>query len=98
MGKFGPWHGQCPNKAMKTFYLLKLMLPFVLLPIAPGVLQFELARQGFLTGSEAFYAIVAQGVFTLGTIAWLGRLISRRQERGFLRMSCVSKKVFHQGR
>ncbi len=83
---------------MKTIYLLKTLLPLILLPIAPGVLQLELARQGFLTGNWAGYIIAAQGIFTLGTIAWVGLVITRQRQRAFVRMSCVSKKVFFQSR
>lgn len=82
---------------MKTLYLLKSLLPFIFLPVAPGVLQIELARQGFLTGSCAGYVIAAQGIFTLGTIAWLGLIIIRQRQKAFVRMSCVSKKVYFQG-
>lgn len=83
---------------MKTLYLLKTLLPFIFLPIAPGFLQIELARQGFLAGHWAAYVIAAQGIFTLGTIGWLGLTIIRQREKAFLRMSCVSKKVYFQGR
>lgn len=83
---------------MKTFYLIKWLLPFILLPIAPGILQLELAHQGFLTGMWALYLIAAQGVFTLVTIAWVAFVVSRRHAKAFLRMSCVSKKVYFQGR
>lgn len=83
---------------MKTFYLIKSLLPLIFLPVAPGMLQIELARQGLLTGSWAMVAIGAQGAFTLGTLAWLGFVIFRKQDKAFLRMSCVSKKVFFHGR
>ncbi|HEX4141504.1 MAG TPA: hypothetical protein VHY09_14240 [Candidatus Methylacidiphilales bacterium] len=83
---------------MKTFYLIKSLLPLLFLPVAPGVLQLELARQGLLTGSWAGYVIAAQGIFTLGIIAWLGLSITRQRQKAFLRMSCVSKKVYFQGR
>jgi hypothetical protein len=83
---------------MKTMYLIKSFLPLLFLPVAPGVLQLELARQGLLTGGWAACAIAAQGVFTLVILAWLGRQIMRQQEKAFLRMSCVSKKVFFKDR
>ena len=83
---------------MKTIYLIKSILPFIFLPVAPGMLQIELARQGLLTGGWAIFAIGAQGVLTLGTIAWLGFVIFRKQEKAFLRMSCISKKVYFHGR
>ena len=83
---------------MKTLYLLKTLLPFIFLPIAPGFLQIELARQGYLAGHWAAYVIAAQGIFTLGTIVWLGLVITRQREKAFLRMSCVSKQVYFQGR
>lgn len=93
------WHGRCLVKeSMKTFYLIKSLLPLFFLPIAPGMLQIELARLGFLTGSGTLYAVIAQGLLTMGTIAWLGYAIARKQEKAFLRMSCISKKVFFQGR
>jgi len=83
---------------MKTFYLIKTILPLIFLPVAPGMLQIELARQGFLTGGWALFSIGAQGFLTLGTIVWLGFIIFHKREKAFLRMSCVSKKVFFQGR
>jgi hypothetical protein len=83
---------------MKTLYLIKSVLPFIFLPIAPGVLQVELARQGLLTGPCAVYVIAGQGIFTLGTIAWVGIVILRQRPKAFVRMSCVSKKVYFQGR
>ena len=82
---------------MKTLYLVKTILPLLFLPVAPGMLQIELARQGFLTGGWGLFSIGAQGLFTLGTIVWLGFIIFRKREKAFLRMSCVSKKVFFQG-
>jgi len=83
---------------MKTIYVIKSFLPLLFLPVAPGVLQMELARQGLLTGSWAAFVIAAQGVFTLGILAWLGSQIVRQQQKAFLRMSCVSKKVFFKDR
>jgi hypothetical protein len=83
---------------MKTLYLTKYILPFIFLPVAPGVLQLELARQGYLTGTAAAYVIAAQGIFTLVTLGWLGITIIRQRQGAFLRMSCVSKKVYIQGR
>jgi hypothetical protein len=84
---------------MKTFYLIKSFLPFIFLPIAPGVVQVELERQGLLTyGSSAFYTVLVQIVFTLGVIVWLVHRAKRKNEtKEFLRMSSISKKVFHQG-
>ena len=79
-------------------YLLKSILPFLFLPVAPGVLQIELARQGLMTGNWAVSIIAAQGIFTLGIIAWLGLVITRKRQGAFLRMSCISKKVHFQGR
>jgi hypothetical protein len=85
---------------MKTFYLIKSFLPFVFLPIAPGVIQVELERRGLLTyGSSAFFTILMQVIFTLGIIVWLARVVNQKNKtKAFLRMSCVSKKVFYQGR
>jgi hypothetical protein len=83
---------------MKTLYLTKTLLPLLFLPVAPGVLQLELARQGLMTGNWAGLVIAAQGIFTLGLIAWLGLSITRHRQKPFLRMSCVSKKVHFQGR
>ena len=84
---------------MKTLYLIKSFLPFIFLPIAPGVVQVELERQGLLTyGSNDFLIILMQILFTIGIIIWLARVVNRKNEaKAFLRMSCVSKKVFHQG-
>jgi len=84
---------------MKTFYFIKSFLPFIFVPIAPGVVQVELQRQGLLTyGSSALFAVVMQIFFTLGIIVWLARAVNRKNKmKAFLRMSCISKKVFHQG-
>jgi hypothetical protein len=86
--------GAMEEASMKTIYVIKSFLPLLFLPVAPGVLQFELARQGLLTGTWAVYVIAAQGIFTLVILAWLGARIVRQQQKAFLRMSCVSKKVF----
>jgi len=85
---------------MKTFYLIKSFLPFIFLPIAPGVVQVELERHGLLTyGGSAFFAILTQIAFTLGIIVWLGhRMNKKNQTQAFLKMSCISKKVFHEGK
>ena len=87
--------------SMKTFYLIKSFLPFIFLPIAPGVVQVELQRQGLLSyGGSAYLAVLMQIIFTLGIIIWLTRAVGRKNEakaKAFLRMSCVSKKVFHHG-
>jgi hypothetical protein len=84
---------------MKTFYLIKSFLPFIFLPIAPGVVQVELERQGLLTyGGSAFLTVLMQIIFTLGIIVWLARAVNRQNEtKAFLKMSCVSKKVFYRG-
>jgi hypothetical protein len=84
---------------MKTFYLIKSFLPFIFLPIAPGMIQVELERQGLLTyGGSALLAVLMQVIFTFGIIVWLVRAVNRKnKEQAFLRMSCISKKVFHQG-
>jgi len=84
--------------SMKILYFTKTLLPLVFLPVAPGVLQLELAHQGLMTGYWADLIIVAQGFFTLGIIAWIGLSITRQRQKPFLRMSCVSKKVYHQNR
>jgi hypothetical protein len=86
--------------SMKTIYLIKSLLPFIFLPIAPGVVQVELQRHGALSyGSSAFYTILIQLIFTVGIIAWAAYSFNHRKEKKeFLRMSCVSKKVFHQGK
>ncbi len=83
---------------MKTVYLIKSVLPFIFLPVAPGMLQIELARQGLLSGGWALYVIAGQGIFTLATMVWLSIVIIRQRRTGFLRMSCVSKKVHFEGR
>lgn len=84
---------------VKTFYLIKSFLPFIFLPLAPGVVQVELERHGVLTnGNFAFFAVLMQTAFTLGIIAWLARVVNRKNTaKAFLRMSCISKKVFHKG-
>jgi hypothetical protein len=87
---------------MKTFYLLKSFFPFVFLPIAPGVVQVELERHGLLSyGAGAYLSISIQIAFTLAVIVWLvhsrQRAQTKEQVKAFLKMSCVSKKVFHGG-
>ena len=82
---------------MKILYVIKSLLPLIFLPIAPGMLQYELARQGLLTGDLAACVIAAQGLFTLGIIAWIAFTLLRQRQKAFLRMSCVSKKVFFEG-
>ena len=85
---------------MKTIYLIKSFLPFIFLPIAPGVVQIELERQGLLTSSSSVLCtILVQIVFTLGMIVWVTYKVPKKLEsKAFLKMSCVSKKVFHDGR
>jgi hypothetical protein len=85
---------------MKTYYFIKSILPYLFLPLAPGVVQVELARQGLLSSStDALIAFFMQVVFTLGIIVFLARTIHRRVDaKAFLRMSCVSKKVFYNGK
>lgn len=85
---------------MKTIYLIKSFLPFIFLPIAPGVVQIELERQGLLTSSSSVLCtILVQIVFTLGMIVWVTYKVPKKHEsKAFLKMSCVSKKVFHDGR
>jgi hypothetical protein len=75
-------------------------MPFVFLPIAPGVVQVELERHGLVSyGSGAFLSIFIQIVFTLGIIVWLAYMHNRKNRaNAFLKMSCVSKKVFYGGR
>ena len=84
---------------MKTIYLIKSFVPFLFLPLAPGVLQVELERQGLLTyGSSTFLTIVVQIAFTLALIGWFAHTFNKKtQTKAFLKMSCVSKKVFHNG-
>jgi hypothetical protein len=85
---------------MKTYYFIKSTLPYLFLPLAPSAVQIELARQGMLTtGPTGLLAFFMQIVFTLGIIVFLGRAIHRKNEsKAFVRMSCVSKKVFHEGK
>lgn len=86
--------------SMKTLYLIKSFLPFIFLPIAPGVVQVELERQGLLTyGSSAVITILVQVAFTFGiTLLIISRHNRKKEAKAFLRMSCISKKVFHQGK
>ena len=85
---------------MKTFYLIKSFLPFVFLPIAPGVVQVELERHGLLNYvGGAFFSLFIQIAFTLAIIVWLTHShFQKKQAKAFLKMSCVSKKVFYEGR
>jgi hypothetical protein len=82
---------------MKTIYLIKSFFPFLFLPFAPAVIQVELERQGLLHyGSSNFFTLLVQIVFTIGIIFWLARVVKRKnQTKAFLKMSCISKKVFH---
>jgi hypothetical protein len=84
---------------MKTIYLIKSFIPFLFLPLAPGVVQVELERHGLLTyGSATFLTIMVQIAFTFALIAWLAHTFNKKnQTKAFLKMSCVSKKVFHNG-
>ena len=91
--------GAPSDVSMKTYYFIKSILPYLFLPLAPGVVQVELARLGFTNGPTGFLAFFMQIVFTLGIIVFLVRAIHRKNEaREFLRMSCVSKKVFIHGK
>jgi len=84
---------------MKTIYLIKSFIPFLFLPLAPGVVQVELERYGLLTySSSALLTILVQIAFALALIAWLAHTLNKKNEtKAFLKMSCVSKKVFHNG-
>jgi len=84
---------------MKTIYLIKSIAPLIFLPLAPGMVQVELVRQGLLpySGGTIFSAAV-QILFTLGIIAWLVRgAKEKKQEKAFVKMSCISKKICHKG-
>jgi hypothetical protein len=85
---------------MKTFYLIKSCLPALFLPIAPGMVQVELARQGLLNyGSTAYFAVLMQILFTCGIVIWIAYTVNRKErKKAFLRMSCVSKKVHYNGK
>ena len=84
---------------MKTFYIIKSILPIICLPIAPGVIQVELQRQGLLSGNTSILiAILLQIIFTIVIVLWIARVIRLEHEaKAYLKMSCVSKKVFHEG-
>jgi hypothetical protein len=85
--------------SMKTIYLIKSFVPFIFLPFAPGVVQLELERQGLLShSSNTFFSLLVQIAFSAGIIVWLARTVKQKKEtKAFLKMSCISKKVFHQG-
>lgn len=87
------------RRSMKTFYLFKSFLPIICLPIAPGVLQVELQRQGFLGDNTGIViAVLLQLIFTVVMVLWVTRAIRREtEEKAYLKMSCVSKKVYHEG-
>jgi hypothetical protein len=84
---------------MKTIYLIKSFVPFIFLPFAPGVVQVELERQGLLShSSNTIFSLLVQIAFSAGIIIWLARTVKQKKEtKAFLKMSCISKKVFHQG-
>ncbi len=90
---------------MKTIYLIKSFVPFVFLPFAPGVVQVELERMGLLShgSGSTYFALLIQIAFSAGIVWWLVHTVKQKntttQEtaKAFLKMSCVSKKVFHNG-
>ncbi len=89
---------------MKTIYLIKSFVPFVFLPFAPGVVQMELERMGLLShgSGSTFFALLIQIAFSAGLVWWLVRTVKQNNTmnasaKAFLTMSCVSKKVFHNG-
>jgi len=88
---------------MKTIYLLKSFVPFVFLPFAPGVVQMELERMGLLShgSGSTYFALLIQIAFSAGIVWWLVRTVKQKNAasdtKAFLKMSCVSKKVFHNG-
>jgi len=84
---------------MKTIYLIKSIAPLIFLPLAPGMVQVELVRQGLLPYSGGtLFSVAVQILFTLGIIAWLVRGVKeKKQEKAFVKMSCISKKVCHKG-
>jgi hypothetical protein len=96
----GIWHDQCHSiPSMKTFYLIKSFLPFTFLPIAPGVVQVELVHQGIISyGTGILLTFLVQLALTLAVIIWITHQAHKRdQAQAFLKMSCVSKKVCHDG-
>jgi hypothetical protein len=88
---------------MKTIYLIKSFVPFVFLPFAPGVVQMELERMGLLShgSGSTYFALLIQIAFSAGIVWWLVRTVKQKNaataSKAFLKMSCVSKKVFHNG-
>ncbi len=85
---------------MKTIYLIKSFVPFVFLPFAPGVVQMELERMGLLShgSGSTFFALLIQIAFSAGLVWWLVRTVKQKTAaKAFLKMSCVSKKVFYNG-
>ena len=82
---------------MKTFYLIKPFLPFAFLPAAPGVIQAALSREGVLAPTGELLTITLQVIFTVGLFAWIAYTLNRKSTtQVFLKMSSLSKKVFHQ--
>jgi len=63
------------------------------------MVQVELVRQGFISGSNtAFMTILLQVALAFAVMAWVAHKAHRRNvATAFLKMSCVSKKVFHDG-
>ena len=84
---------------MKTFYLIKSFLPFTFLPIAPGLVQVELVHQGIISyGTGILITLLIQVLLTIAIVSWIAHKANQREQvQAFLKMSCVSKKVFHQG-
>ena len=85
---------------MKTIYLFKSVLPAMLLPFAPQVAQAELHRHGIATTTDGvWFMALLQILLAVGVAFWLlrSRPQPRKRNRAFLKMSCVSKKVYHDG-
>jgi hypothetical protein len=85
---------------MKTFYLIKSLSPFLFLLTAPRVLEAEMARQSFFAnGPSVVFNLVVQILFAIALFIWFSRVVKQKKESAaFLKMSCVSKKVFHDDR
>jgi len=80
--------------------LVRSLLPvFILMPLLFGLLRTEGERRGWVS-HETGIALMAMGQFFLGVgmLFWVARNLDRVEAlKKIIKMTCVSKKVFHQG-
>jgi hypothetical protein len=80
--------------------LARLLLPlFILIPLLLGFLRIEAERNGWISHEIGTSLMaLAQVLIGAGMLFWLVVTIDRAQAmEKFITMSCVSKKIFHEG-